>query len=164
MLDSLNPERYPQFRIGGPQRPEQLAIHQALSLRIAADPLLYEPAIYAVPDDTNIDIAASSTFEARVLLPARSYLWAMSLYSSQPEGCSIQLRDAGNQQELFGGAAAWDLLQPQAVAGVRNAVQMLPAPWLIIDPGVVLVQLWNRSPNINRIQVALFVAQPRREP
>lgn len=156
MVDSLNPSKYPQFRTG-PGRYHGRALAAAAALRAAPG---YEPEICCVPDDSNIDVAASSTFEGRVSVPAGSYVWALAATSSQAEGFDIQIRDASGSHEFFGRQIHWDNATGQGSAqGISHPLFVLPKPWLVMEPGQLAVQIWNNAAAVNTIQIAVFVAR-----
>lgn len=156
-IDSLKPALLNHFRQAYIGR----AAASALLLRTAV--VYFEPRVFCVPDDTNIDIAAASPFEGKLSLPPLSRIWALAGSSSQAEGFDLQLIDGGTHQPIFGKRAFFGNVTGQGAGpdGIRNALFVLPKPLLILEPGQVLVQVFNRSPLVNTIQVALYVAIPK---
>src|SRR4051794_7587233 len=98
MLDTLNARFAPQFRPN--QRYYTTRLLDSMRAHREADG--YQLQMRVVPDDSNISLAASATFEGRVIIPSTSRLWAMSGSSVEVEGFDLQLRDSATQQSLFG--------------------------------------------------------------
>ena len=48
-----------------------------------------------------------------------------------------------------------------STAGIKNPLFVLPAPLLVIEPGLVAVSVTNLSSAANSIQLCLHAAQPR---
>jgi len=154
MINSPNPSMYPQLR----DRYHGAALAAAQALRQAQG---YELEIYCVPDDSNIDVAASSPFEGRVTVPPQSYVWAIAASSNQAAGFDLQIRDAFASQEFFGQRIDWNNASGQGSSqGMSSPLFILPKPWLILEPGLLIVQIFNKAAAVNTIQVALFIARP----
>jgi len=120
----------------------------------------YEMQLRTVPDHSNIDIAASLTFEGRVTVPAGSYLYAIAATHSQAAGFDLQIRDTGTGQELFSKRIFSENVKGAQGTG-RSPQYWLPKPLLLLEPGLALVQIWNRAAAVNTIQVVLFFACPK---
>ncbi|MCC7497329.1 MAG: hypothetical protein IT160_07115 [Bryobacterales bacterium] len=123
------------------------------------------PAVVCIPDDTNIDVAASSPFEGRVTVPPGSYLWALAGTSSQPEGFDLQLIDGATAQQVCSKRTMYANVtgQGQAPGGAQSPLFVFPKPLLIQAPGLMLVQVFNRSTSVNTVQVALYLAIPKEQ-
>jgi hypothetical protein len=156
-LDNLNPAQFPQFN-PGPGRYHTYALAAAYALRMASG---FRPALYAVPDTSNAEVAGSSPFEGRISVPPSSYLWAIAATSSETDGFDLQLRDNRNKREMFGKRTFYQNTSGQgSSAGIAHPLFMLPRPRLVLAPGELTVQIFNRSASQNTVQVVLYFVQP----
>lgn len=131
----------------------------------------YEPHAEVVPDTSNTAVAGNSTYEARVSVPVGSRLLALSGSSGQAEGFRVQIIDASsnrgmlNRSALFGNVTGQGY--PARVADCRGhavhivqRLAMLSKPRVVIEPGMLTVQVTNLSPNVNQLQLVLWFARP----
>lgn len=115
-------------------------------------------ALYAVPDENNVAIAANGTYEGTVILPPGSHLYAIAATQSTADGFDLQIRNAATQATLFGRRIFYANASGLVVPGAAPASPLffLPRPLLILDPGQIVVQIWNKSAAVNTVQVVLF--------
>lgn len=160
-LDTLTPNQFPQF--GNDPRQYLTHVLAAMSPHRVADGLKLQ--LRCVPPHGNIDIAAAATFEGRAAVPTGSYLYALSGSSSQAAGFDLQIRDTGTQAELFGRKCFYKNCtgQGQASDTPASPLHYLAKPLLLLEPGELLVQIWNRAAAVNTIQVVLWFATPETE-
>ena len=176
MLDTLRPKTlFPQFS-PDPRRYLARVLYQLRHLR-AADG--YRLELRTMPSHENIAVAASATYEQRVAMPDRSYLFAISGSSSAAAGFDLQIRDTTNQAELCGRQTFHPNVTGQ-ISPLFDPVPFplffVPRPMLFREPseaerslsgtanehGEALVQIWNRAAAVNTIQVVLWFAVPER--
>lgn len=131
---------------------------------------LYRPRWYVFPDDINQPLPAYETLEYQISVTAGSYLWGYNfteLDSDQdattPSNILIQVTEACTGIELFqdfvGGLA---LSQYQASADQRGKPnpQILSTPRLVLEPGLVNLELSNRAATTTYCQLLLLFAEP----
>lgn len=163
MLDRIDPTRYNQFRS---------AYHrQALA---AMEPLRkalgYEPRIEVLPDRQHVSVAAAATWDHRVTVRPGSYLWALSGSTTQPEGFTVQLTDAATRSNMFSGALQLQNITGQGTASVKDCggtsrtiktpLHVLAVPRPLVEPGLLNVQIVNKSSSANAIQLVLWIWEP----
>jgi hypothetical protein len=126
----------------------------------------YQLEAHAVPHESGVDVAASSPYEGKVKLYAPSWLVALSASASQADGFEVQIRDAGTGQDLFSSRIRHDNLSAVSLAPGRTASQpwRLPVPRVVVEPGLLVVQILNRATVQNTIQLVLWVVAPENHP
>lgn len=158
----------PQF-VQGLGRYHQPALVALAPLRRA---LGYANRREVIPDSPNKAVKPNSTYEQRVTVPTGAFLWAVAGQSEQAAGFRLQIVDTASGAGLLSQAAYFTHSAggPGYPAGVKNsygiAVQIrqplyvLPKPRVLIEPGMLKVQVTNLSASINTIQVVLHFALP----
>lgn len=118
----------------------------------------YEPRLEIVPNRANVQVVPNGHFEGRFKLPVGSLVWAFSITSGETEGARFNFVDLGTGRPFFSRPLeSWEIGTEQ---GVRNHLLLLDEPYAVAPPGLCAVQLTNQSPDHNRIQVAVWTAQP----
>jgi hypothetical protein len=164
------PTRLPQWQ-QGPDRYHTQALIAALPLRLSWRE--FEPLLLAVPA-AGESLPASGTTEYRVSVPTGSYLYAYSTWSAASEGANVQIVDLGTRarcssQPVFTGVmgkGSWPVsAQPTDASGVSLAIDgvqcLLPKPRLILEPGLLSVQVRNRAATAQQVQIVLWIAARR---
>lgn len=153
-MDALSPRLYPQFRPGF-GRYFTHALEAAKPLRLAAG---FEPRWTVVPDTSNAAVYPSGTYQARVSLPARSYLWALAGYSEQAAGFELQITDLGTRAVLFSSRVNFNNATGQGTTpeGISFPLYIPPKPHLVLEPGQLSVEIRNLAAVANQIQLVLF--------
>jgi hypothetical protein len=134
----------------------------------------YRPRWHVVPDRYSITlIAARDVIHYQLYQKPGSWLWAVSAAASAGEvntsDFSITIRESCSNIPLWDQAAsAADVRSP--IAGATLGVDtdfnlppfaVLPEPRLILEPGLVHVEIWNTSAFSGACQVMLFFAEPK---
>jgi hypothetical protein len=162
MIQSMNPAI-------NPGRWQRRLRYRAAALR-AGQAIKYADglatALYAVPDHPAISVAPLAPFEGKVWMRTPAWLWAVSGSSQRAAGFDFQIRDGGTQQELFSRRLYYSLVtgQGQTAEGAQSIQAVLPKPLLILQPGLVIVQLFNLSDQANEIQLVLWCVIPEVKP
>lgn len=133
----------------------------------------YRPKWYVVPDEEHLTIPAYQTLEYQVRVTPRSYVWAMILnqftIATPPvqinaDDVWCQITDSCNGIAFFSDfvrGRGFQTLQA-TVTDQRNA--MLPClfsqPRLILEPGLLGVELANTAAVAIQPQLILFAAEP----
>lgn len=136
----------------------------------------YRPKWYVIPDEEHATIAAYQTLEYQLRVTPRSYVWGMILnqYSlgapQQPiaiinaDDVWCQITDSCNGIPFFSDfvrGRGFQTLQA-TLTDQRNA--MLPylftQPRLILEPGLLGVELANTAATAIRPQLIIFTAEP----
>ncbi len=132
----------------------------------------YENRREVIPDSSNKAVGVKATYEQRVTVPAGAFLWAIAGTSQQPEGFRLQIIDTASGRGLLSQPAHFSAIAGGASypIGVKNcygtaviirqALYVLPKPRVIIEPGMLRVQITNLSAAVNTIQVVLHFAAP----
>ncbi len=131
----------------------------------------YRPRWYIVPDDQNTPIAAYQTLEYQIRVTPRSYIWGLlanqfnGVFAAiNPLNLWLQITDSANGIPLFSDfASARGFSNMQNVAtDQRNAMlpHLLTQPRLILEPGLVTVELANTSAAAITPQLVIFTAEP----
>ena len=137
----------------------------------------YRPKFYCLPDDFNQPIPAYGTVEYQVRVTPNSYVWGLlanqySLAEGQAPGwvviqaanLFVQITDSCNGLTYFSdfvrGTAAQTL--QNVATDQRNAMHphLLTVPRLVLEPGLLAVELANDSGVALRCQVIIFTAEP----
>ena len=160
LLAPLNLNLYPAYL------PEILMAGQALDgipdLRHLQAPG-YEWHQHRIPDADNTAIVAAGKWETQVSIPVGSYVWAFAGYSTQSAGYRVAVRDDGTRtpffERTFHSAATG---QGNTVAGASYPLAVLDKPRLVIEPGLITVQIENLdTANANAVQFVIFTAEPK---
>lgn len=135
----------------------------AAGVRLAAG---YELEAYCVPNESAVDIAANSPFEAKVKLYPPSWLCGLTASSSQAAGFEVQIRNYGTNQEFFSSRIVHSNLGGQDLAPgrVANRMLLLPLPRVVVEPGLLIVQILNRAAVQNTVQLVLWIVAPENHP
>ena len=145
-----------------------IALAQLETLRRAN---LLRPRWFVLPDDQDTPIAAYQTMEYQVSVSPGSYLWAINAvtYDSSydpitSDNILLQVTDSCTGVALFSDFATTRGMSTQPNAPVNPLgypiPQLLAAPRLILEPGLVTVEIANRSAASIITQVVLFFAEP----
>lgn len=119
-----------------------------------------------VPDAGNAEVAAFDSFEGEISIVPGSLLMMVSSYSTQGEGFKVQVYDKGSKTTLFAGTFGKDesvfgQVRANPVYGdVYRGPHMLEAPFVVLSPGQVNVEIRNLSESANILQVAFHLAVP----
>lgn len=134
---------------------------QVPDLRAVARPD-YRPAWHVVPDRGNTAVIGAGKFRAQVTVPVGTYLWGLGAYSASPDGFLCQITDLGTGTPLFNAPISWKAITGQAaVSGITFPLFIFHRPRLVIEPGLLSVEVQNNSASSNEIQLVLLAAQPR---
>jgi hypothetical protein len=133
----------------------------------------YRPKWYVIPDDEHATIPAYQTFEYQLRVTPRSYVWALILNQFalaapfaqiNSDDVWLQITDTCNGIPFFSDferGRAYQTLQNN-LTDQRN--QMLPhlftQPRLILEPGLLAVELANTAAVAIRPQLVIFTAEP----
>ena len=139
----------------------------------------YRPKWYVVPDEEHIAIPAYQTLEYQIRVTPRSYVWGLIVNQFVQEGGGelpiiltqvnaddvwVQITDCCNGIPFFSDfvrGRGFQTLQATAT-DQRNA--MLPylfsQPRLVLEPGLVAIDMTNTSNAAIRPQLILFTAEP----
>lgn len=161
VIDGLNMNAYPAYL------PEILYAGRAVAgvpdyRRLTARG--YEPIAHRIPDADNVAVVAKGKFEARVSVPVESYVWAFSGYSSDAAGFRVRVVDVGSGSAFWAGLAKDTLLtgQGQTIAGSAYPVVPMEQPRIVIEPGLLSVQIENLAAATNQIYFVIWTAEPGR--
>jgi hypothetical protein len=132
----------------------------------------YRPKMHLLPDDINMPIAAFETLEYQVRVVPGSYVWGLILNQYDPatwvnvNAADIwcQITDSCNGIKLFDdfiSARSHSTLQNVAT-DARNAMlpHLLTHPRLVLEPGLLNVELANTATAARRCQLVIFTAEP----
>ena len=158
MLSSFDVALYPQFRPG----PARYHVKAFGAFQTLSEALGYEQGQHVIPDATNASLIANGRFESRVTLPPQSYIWGFGCYSQRAEGFTTQIIDLGTGASFFASPERFEVLGGELPEpfGIDFPLSILPAPRLVLAPGVLSVRIVNQSSLANRIQFVIFTAQP----
>ena len=149
-----------------PLRWEPMALAQMETLRRAVN---YRARWYVVPDDLE-PIAAFDTIYYQVRTAGGAYLWGYRFANLTPDGAPtdllIQATDSCTGIPLFqdfvsGGEAAVNS-EGAADFGARVNPIILTQPRLILEPGLVNVEIANKSAASATCQLLLMFSEPCR--
>lgn len=140
-------------------------IRRALSL---------EQQVLVAPDRANAVVGPGATYEHKFAVPPGSLITGFSGSSVQPEGCTVQLLDAGTGAQMFDKpvdlANATGQGYPGGIANGAGVVQqiklplaLLARPRVVVEPGWLKLQIRNLAPLANDIQVCMWVVTPPAE-
>jgi hypothetical protein len=132
---------------------------------------LYRARWYVQPDDASTPIAAYDTFEGQVQVMAGSYLWGIQYTEfdgvsfTQVAGANgvIQVTDACTGIALFGeyvSGNAFTFFRTSTDFRADIVPHILSQPRLILAPGLLNIEISNRSTAPLRCQLILFFAEP----
>ena len=124
----------------------------------------YEPHAHRIPDADNTAVVAKGKFESRVSVPVGSYVWAFSGYSSHADGFRVRVIDTGTGAGFWSAMVKDTLLsgQGQTVAGAAYPLVPIERPRLVIEPGLLTVQVENLADAVNQIYFVIWTAEPQR--
>ena len=131
---------------------------------------LLRPRWYVVPTDQDQPVQGYQTVEYQVSVTPGSYLWAIGVLvydgSYTPvsgDDILIQITDACSGIGLFNDFATGSGFQsePNAPNNLGYPIpQLLSGPRLILEPGLVSVEVANRSGTSITTQTVLYFAEP----
>ncbi len=165
-MDSLN--QLPQF-VQGVGRYHRPALAALMPLRQA---LGYGNRREVVPDSANKAVGPVATYEQRITIPAGSFLWAIAAASGQAQGFRMQVIDMASGRGLLSQSADFTHTAggtgyplgirdcTGAAVHIRQPLYVLPKPRVVIDPGMLKVQVTNLANAVNLLQVVLHFATP----
>lgn len=133
---------------------------------------LYRARWVAMPDDLNTPIPAYDTFEGQIKVVPGAYLWgfqcnqfnaAFALVAAAD--AIVQVTDACTGIPLFSDYAAgsgFSNFSAAAGTDARGGIapHLLTQPRLIMEPGLLNVEIANRATTALRCQLLLFFAEP----
>lgn len=132
----------------------------------------YRPKLHIVPDDINQPIAAFETVEYQVRVVPNSYVWGLIFNQYHEQNWSavaatdtwIQITDACNGIQFFDDFVSGQLFTSlqNVVTDQRNASlpHLLTQPRLILEPGLLNVEIANTATGTRRCQLVIFTAEP----
>lgn len=140
-------------------------------LEILRRTALYRPRWYVIPDTINQPIAAYDTLEYQVHVQAGSYLWGYQFTQLEVvrgtytivtgDDMLVQVTDACTGIPLFSDFVIdFGLLVPSGNAQGRPIPNLLSAPRLILEPGLINVEIANRDSAAITCQLLLLTAEP----
>ena len=154
-------------------RPGYFMASAVASLDVLRRANTYRPKWYVIPDDEHSTIPAYQTLEYQLRVTPRSYVWALILNQFavvQPfaqmnaDDVWVQITDTCNGIPFFSDferGRAYQTLQA-TVTDQRN--QMYPhlftQPRLVLEPGLLAVELANTAAVAIRPQLVIFTAEP----
>jgi hypothetical protein len=131
----------------------------------------YRPKQYVLPDDYNQPIPAYQTMNYQVRVAPKSYIWALlcnqfsaGFVFQTPSDVWVQITDSCTGVSFFS-----DFVHGTAFQGLQNVAtdqrnamlpHLLTQPRLILEPGLVAVDIANTAAVAARVQLVLFVAEP----
>lgn len=133
---------------------------------------LYRARWVVMPDDLNTPIPAYDTFEGQIKVVPGAYLWGFQVNQFEagtfilvnPTDTIIQVTDACTGVPLFSdyasGAGFTNFSAAAADAHGGIAPHLLTQPRLIMEPGLLNVEIANRAVTTLRCQLLLFFAEP----
>ena len=143
------------------------ALAQLDILRRAAN---YRPRWFVVPDDIDQPINPYDTLYYQIEVAANSYLWGYqfaSLSALNPSGAPVSTSATDLLIQAVDSCTGIPLFQDFANAGgnssnftARAVPILLTNPRLILNPGLVNVEISNRTPNTITCQLLMHFAVP----
>lgn len=133
----------------------------------------YRPKWYVVPDEEHAVLPRYQTLQYQVRVTPRSYVWALLLNQyavaipqaiTNADDVWVQITDACNGISFFSDfvrGRAFQTLQ-NVLTDERNAClpHLLTQPRLILEPGLLAVEMANTSAADIRPQLIIFSAEP----
>jgi hypothetical protein len=140
------------------------AMHQMEALRRAHS---YHFHVFVAPEESTVPIAAYDTFNVQLHLPPGSWIWGITMQANTTSTLAgggnatvmVRITDQGTQQMLFSNFAQGFINQIPP----HGAQQLLSEPRVVIDPGILNIEIANPPDNGNvaiYAQVALWCAVP----
>ena len=121
----------------------------------------FRPNAYPMPDEPNQTLPAGAPIEIKLSLPVGSWLWAFAATASDSAGFETQVIDLREGAPLWGTPADWRNVSGQGTTeGITFPLWILPAPRLVIEPGLLSVKLRNLATVANTVQLVAFVIEP----
>lgn len=121
----------------------------------------FYPNAYPMPDEPNQELPAGAPIEIKLSVPVGSWIWAFAATSSQAAGFEAQVVDLRQGAPLWGTPANWQNVSGQGTtAGITFPLWILPAPRLVIEPGLLSVKMRNLATVANRVQLVAYVIEP----
>jgi hypothetical protein len=137
-----------------------LALGQIELLRKARN---LRPKWYQFPTLTGTNafpsIGARGSYEKQIRVLSGSWLWAYTMFGA----FSFQVTEqATNRKYAFDYELTQTAVGGQfgAVPGVKSRLCMIGEPWLILDPGLVNVELYDTTAALNMQELVLWFAEP----
>jgi hypothetical protein len=134
---------------------------------------LYRARWVVMPDDMNTPIPAYDTFEGQIKVQPGAYLWGFQVIQFETDAVFvvvdaanviIQVTDACTGIPLFSDYTAGSGFSPfsAAAADARGGVapHLLTQPRLIMEPGLLNVEIANRAVTTLRCQLLLCFSEP----
>jgi len=150
------PLHYPEFK---PSTYHRAAL--ADLVRVSRSPG-YEPGAYPLPPSANATMGSLARIDVRLSMPVGSYVLGFSGWCSDPAGFRVQIIDLRNNAPFFSTPVSWLNLCPQGnTQGISLPIHYLIRPRLVIEPGVLSVQLENLAAGANTVEFVVFTAEPR---
>ena len=133
----------------------------------------YRPKWYVVPDDEHATIAAYQTLEYQLRVTPRSYVWALIVnqfglaapfVQTNADDVWVQITDTCNGIPFFSDFERGRGWQTRQASATDERNQMFPylftQPRLILEPGLLAIELANTSAAAIRPQLIIFTAEP----
>lgn len=157
-MQAIDPTIFPQFR-PAPCRYYPRAFEAGRLVREADS---YEPVLIVLPDAASAALAAGATYEARISLPAESYILGFSATNTRTAGFELQIIDLGTGAPLLSRPVKYQNLTGQGTtSGITNPVFYLAKPRLLLEPAVLSVKIRNLdTSNANTVQLVIHATEP----
>jgi hypothetical protein len=133
----------------------------------------YRPKWYTLPDDEHATIPAYQTLEYQLRVTPRSYVWAMLVnqfgvalpyVQADADDIWVQITDTCNGIPFFGDFVRGRGFQTRQSNPTDERNTMLPylftQPRLILEPGLLAIEMANTAAVAIRPQLILFSAEP----
>lgn len=136
--------------------------------------------LIAFPKGTDINIPFEQSFNGSLNLVPYSYILGLNGFNSNNGQFTLRIYDKGAQTDLYYGQFAWfptvigSMQQQFTTGGDFITVQdrdkpfgpyFFRAPWIVLPPGVLQIQVTNASPNASTtpqlLQMLFLIAVPR---
>lgn len=161
MPTATNPSLYPQFAPLGPAAAALSVGRYFPAILPAYDNLSraegYRPAQFIVPGPGNETMTAQGIHTAQLSLLPESYVVGFSGYSSEAAGFEVQIIDLRDGSKFFNQPQSWVNLCPQgSTNGISFPVQYMLRPRIVVEPGMLSVQLRNLAAASNTVQLVVW--------
>ena len=156
---------YPQFRMPGRWHDQVLPLAQAL-----ADSQDYNwfiavaPRTQAGAGDPSV-VVASDSVESEFNVVPGSLLWGLSSASQQAAGFRFEIWDQGHANPVSiskgtNGVMSGDVVN-SPLPTPSPVPYIFPRPYAVTGSGLVLVRITNLATVANRLQLGMWLAQPK---
>ncbi len=129
----------------------------------------YRAKWHTVPDDIGEPVPAFGQLEYQVNVQPGSYLWAYMFAITQdtnaPTDIYVQVTDACTETPMFSDYARGSIFAENTSGiGTNRPPCLLSQPYLIGDPGLINVEIYNKAATDTLCQLVLLFAEPELPP